>query len=62
MKAIVNADECTGCGLCADNCPAVFEIDNGVAKVLVASVPADAMDACRDAAANCPVEAIKIEE
>jgi len=62
MKAKVDLAECTGCGLCADTCPAVFEIDNAVAKVLVADVPADAIVACREAAANCPVEAIKITE
>jgi ferredoxin len=62
MKAIVDADECTGCGLCTDTCPTVFEMDSAVAKVLVVNVPEDAMDSCREAAANCPVEAIKIEE
>ena len=62
MKAIVNAEECTGCGLCSDTCPAVFEIDNAVAKVLVENVPEDAKNTCREAAENCPVEAIKIEE
>lgn len=62
MKAIVDADECTGCGLCTDTCPVVFEMDNAVAKVLVANVPEDAMDTCREAAVNCPVEAINIKE
>ena len=62
MKAIVNAEECTGCGLCVDTCPAVFEMNDAVARVLVASVPEDALDTCREAADNCPVEAIKIEE
>ena len=62
MKASVDSDVCTGCGLCVDTCPAVFEMDDAVAKVLVASVPEDALDICREAADNCPVEAIKIEE
>jgi len=62
MKAIVDAEECAGCGLCVDACPAVFEMDNAVAKVLVANVPEDALDTCREAAADCPAEAIKIEE
>ena len=62
MKAIVNAEECTGCGLCVDTCPAVFEMNDAVARVLVESVPEDALDTCREAADNCPVEAIKIEE
>jgi ferredoxin len=62
MKAIVDLDLCTGCGLCVDTCPAVFEMDDAVAKVLVESVPEDARDTCREAADNCPVEAIKIEK
>ncbi len=62
MKAIVDRDLCTGCGLCVDTCPAVFEMDDAVAKVLVASVPEDALDSCREAADNCPVEAINIKE
>ena len=62
MKAIVDLDLCTGCGLCVDTCPAVFDMDDAVAKVLVESVPEDALDTCREAADNCPVEAIKIEE
>jgi len=62
MKAIVNAEECTGCGLCVDTCPAVFEMNDAVARVLVESVPEDALDTCREAADNCPVEAVKIEE
>ena len=62
MKAIVNAEECTGCGLCVDTCPVVFEMNDAVARVLVESVPEDALDTCREAADNCPVEAVKIEE
>ena len=62
MKAIVDLDLCTGCGLCVDTCPAVFEMDDAVAKVLVERVPEGARDTCREAADNCPVEAIKIEE
>jgi len=62
MKAIVDLDLCTGCGLCVDTCPAVFEMDDAVARVLVASVPENALSTCREAADNCPVEAVKIEE
>ncbi len=62
MKAIVDLNLCTGCGLCADTCPAVFEMDDAVARVLGESVPEDALDICREAADNCPVEAITIKE
>ncbi len=53
---------CTGCGLCPDICPAVFEMDGNVARASADPVPADAEDTCRDAAESCPVEAIEIEE
>jgi ferredoxin len=26
MKAVVDKDLCTGCGLCEDTCPEVFEM------------------------------------
>jgi len=62
MKAIVDLDLCTGCGLCVDTCPGVFEMDDAVARVLVERVPEDALSTCREAADNCPLEAINIKE
>ena len=55
---------CVGCGLCVEACPEVFELPEGadVARVKVAEVPEGAEDACREAAADCPVEAIHIKE
>ena len=62
MKAKVDADLCTGCGLCPDMCPEVFELTSDVAEVKGDEVPAEAEDTCREAAESCPVEAISIEE
>lgn len=62
MKAIVDENTCTGCGLCADTCPAVFEMDGDKAKVKVVIVPPGAEASCREAAEGCPVEAISIQE
>ena len=42
MKAIVDADECTGCELCTQTCPEVFEMEDDIAVVIVNPVPGDA--------------------
>ncbi len=62
MKATVDQDTCTGCGLCPDLCPEVFEMDGDTARVKSDTVPVDAEDACREAMDSCPVEAISITE
>lgn len=62
MKATVD-ENCTGCGLCVETCPEVFEMgDDDVAKVKVSEIPEDQQDSAREAAEGCPVEAIHIEE
>ena len=62
MNVKVDPDLCTGCELCIDSCPAVFEAKNGVAIPKVNPVPAEEEENCRTAASDCPSEAIKIEE
>ncbi len=61
MKVTVDADLCTGCELCTQTCPDVFEMDGDVAKAKVEEIPAGAEDCAKQAADDCPVEAIKIE-
>ncbi|MDI9596573.1 MAG: ferredoxin [Atribacterota bacterium] len=61
MKATVDKDLCTGCGLCESTCPEVFELQDDVAVVKVDTVPADAEESCKQAAEDCPVEAISCE-
>lgn len=62
MKATVDADLCTGCGLCVDTCPEVFEMgDDDVAVVIADPAPAEAEDTCKEAADDCPVEAITVD-
>jgi len=63
MKAIVNPDVCSGCGLCAETCPKVFQLDDeGVARVIVEEVPPELEDQVKEAAEDCPDEAISTEE
>ena len=63
MKATVDADACTGCGLCAETCPEVFEMgDEEVAVIIADPVPALAEETCQTAADDCPSEAISIEQ
>ena len=63
MKVRVDADTCIGCAACEGICPEVFEMtDEDKAIVKVVEVPAEHDRACRDAAEQCPVEAISVEE
>ncbi len=62
MNAVVDADACTGCELCVDTCPEVFEMADGIAVAKPGEVPAEAQDSCREAADCCPVEAIGIDD
>ncbi len=62
MIAIVDEELCTGCGLCVDACPEVFELLDDLAKVIIEPVPEEAQETCREAAEDCPVEAISIQD
>ncbi len=63
MRATVDPDLCTGCGLCEEVCPEVFEMNaDGVAESNVDQVSSELEGATRDAADQCPVEAITIQD
>ncbi len=61
MKARIDENICTGCGLCCDNCPEVFEMGDTTANVIADPVPSEYEEKVREAAENCPVDAISIE-
>ena len=63
MKATVDPELCTGCEVCVDTCPEVFEMGKDeVAVAKVPEVPAEAEVTCRQAADDCPTEAISIQD
>jgi len=62
MKVTVDEETCIGCEVCVDTCPEVFEMVDDKARVKNNEVPKDVVESCREAAENCPVEAIQIED
>ncbi|MBN2313626.1 MAG: ferredoxin [Sedimentisphaerales bacterium] len=63
MKAKVDANACVGCGLCESTCPEVFKMNqDDIAEVIVDRVPAEGETSCREAAENCPADAISLED
>ena len=63
MKVKVDHEVCSGDGICADICPAVFEMnDDGQADVIVGAVPTELEDDVREAADSCPESCIIIKE
>lgn len=62
MKISVVPELCAGEGICESDAPELFEIVDGLAVVKVETVPAELEESAREACANCPTEAIVIEE
>ena len=61
MKVTVDKDLCIGCGVCEGICPEVFSLANEpYAEVLLDPIPEEFQELCRQAAADCPTEAIKV--
>lgn len=53
----VDQNKCIGCGLCAGQYPKIFQMNlDGKAEAISTQETIDA----KDAAANCPVEAISL--
>ena len=61
MTVIVAKEVCTGCGICADVCPGIFELEGALAVIKVSPIPKREQTACRDAADSCPVCAIALD-
>jgi len=61
MKVSIDKELCSGCGLCADIVPEVFELVDDMAVVKMKIVKDTLTDQVREAADDCPAEAIIIE-
>lgn len=55
----IDSEECTGCGICVDECPQeCLELDSEDIAVLARSDDCDSCATCEDA---CPTEAITLQ-
>ena len=61
MKITITED-CISCERCVEICPEVFEMGETLAQVRVDDIPPDLEDSVREAAGECPVDAIVLEE
>jgi ferredoxin len=59
IKKVWIEEGCTACGLCADICPEVFEMDDEALVKQGADLTKEA--GIKEAAESCPVEIIKYE-
>ncbi len=62
MKVRIDPEACVGDGTCVEVCPGVFEMAGEIARVKMENVPEELQASCREAADECVVEAIIIEE
>ena len=62
MQAYIDPEACTGCGLCADICPEVFEMGDDIAEVIAEPIPKASEESSREAEESCPTEAITLED
>jgi len=59
VKAVIDKSLCTGCGLCVDNCPEIFQMSaDGLAQV----IKEGDCESCslEEVVSSCPVNCIEI--
>lgn len=62
MRASINPQLCTACGLCQEICPDVFEVSGGVTEATPCKLKPSSEALCKNAAEHCPNQAITIFE
>ena len=60
IASVTITDDCTGCGLCEATCPEAFDLDD-IASVKAGVDLNEHEELIRQAADECPVEAIVVE-
>lgn len=63
MKLILDASRCEGYGVCVDIAPAVFELgdDDEHVTLLEEEIDASREDQVKEAVAECPMAALRLE-
>jgi ferredoxin len=62
MKTAIYPDKCIGCTLCATLCPDIYKMEEDKAVVRISVIQGELVACAKNAAAQCPVEAIEITE
>jgi ferredoxin len=63
MRIVVDTDRCTGHGICESLAPDVFEVgSDGMTHLLVEDVSEDRRATIESAVAECPTQALSIED
>ena len=63
VRAVVDGRRCQGHNRCVATCPEVFEADEyGYSIVKMSEVESDLLEKVKLAAANCPENAISVED
>jgi ferredoxin len=62
IMTVTITEECIACEKCVQVCPEVFAMGDTYAEVKVDTVPDKYEDAVREAAGECPVAAIIVNE
>ena len=60
VRAIVDRRKCTGYGICNDICSEVFKLDGQGFAYADGPVPPELEELAREAAGECPTEAITV--